>query len=269
MEAELVVTDDRFQRTQGVLSTALIRQLEDIHILVAGVGGAGGQVAVDLARLGFGYLTLCDFDVYERHNMNRQAGCFESTLGELKIDVMARTCADINPKLQIRRVPEGITESNSAELLSGGAFPEPAFVVEVIDLAGVRAKIALHQACRARGITAITGIMLGFGGSVIVFRPDAPSYEQLFVRPDGRLDLASAIPRTGSYFIQETLDACFQGRGHAPTCVIGATTASALMIGEIMRGLLLGKESMTSWPEYLYIDFVDHVFIRDSFGSSR
>jgi hypothetical protein len=248
-----------------VLSAAVLGKLADLHILIAGVGGAGGQVAVDLARLGFGYLTLCDFDLYERHNMNRQAGCFESTLGERKIDVMARICEDINPQLRIRKVPEGITDANSAELLDGGTFPEPAFVVEVIDLAGVRAKIALHDACRSRGITAMTGIMLGFGGSLIVFRPDAPAYDELFVRADGRLDLARAIPRIGSYVLQESLDACFQGRGHAPTCVIGATTASALMIGEIMRGLLLGKESMTCWPEYLYIDFVEHVFVRDSF----
>ncbi|MEY2934807.1 MAG: hypothetical protein RL033_5556 [Pseudomonadota bacterium] len=260
--------DDRFQRTQGILSPAAIRQLGDLHILVAGVGGAGGQAAVDLARLGFGHLTLADFDVYERHNMNRQAGCFESTLGQRKIDVIAGMCADINPSLKIRKVPEGITEANSRELLQAGELPEPAFVLEVIDLSGVRAKMALHRACREQGITAMTGIMLGLGASLIVFPPSAPSFEQLFVGPDGRIDLASAVPRLGSYFLKEFLEDCFAGRGHSPTCVIGATTASAMMVTEVLRGLLLGKQAMTTWPECLYVDFFDRVATRERLGSN-
>jgi hypothetical protein len=264
-----MTADDRFQRTTGILSPQLIQQLANVHVLIAGVGGAGGQAAVDLARLGFGCLTLADFDVYERHNMNRQAGCFESTLGQPKIDVVARICADINPALKLRLVADGITGENCGELLRAGEFPEPAFVIEVIDLAGVPAKIALHRACRERGITAMTGIMLGLGGSLIVFAPDAPGYERLFVRADGRIDLASAIPRIGSYFVTEFWEACLAGRGHAPTCVIGAATASSLMVSEIVRGLMLGKAAMTTWPEYLYVDFIDHVFVRDTFRRPR
>jgi tRNA threonylcarbamoyladenosine dehydratase len=260
-----MASENRFQRTQGILSPEQIRGLTDIHIVIAGVGGAGGQAALDLARLGVGCLTLADFDTYERHNMNRQAGCFESTLGQPKIDVVARMCQDINPELRIRKVPEGITELNCQQLLQAGDLPKPAFVIEVIDLAGVSAKVALHRACRERGITAMTGIMLGFGGSVIVFQPDAPGYERLFVRADGTLDLASAIPRIGSYVIREYLERCFAGRGHAPTCVTGATTASALMVAQIIRGLLYGRDAMTAWPNYVYLDFVDQIFVRDAF----
>ena len=115
----------------------------------------------------------------------------------------------------------------------------------------------------------MTGIMLGFGGSLIAFGPDAPSFGQLFVHPDGRIDLASAVPNLGSYFVKEFADACFAGRGHAPTCVIGATTASAMMVTEIIKGLLLGKKAMTTWPEYLYMDFFDQTFVRGSFAGSR
>lgn len=242
----------------------MIQQLADVHVLIAGVGGAGGQVAVDLARLGFGYLTLADFDVYERHNMNRQVACFESTLGQRKVDAVARMCADINPELRIRKAHEGITEQNARELLVACAFPEPAFVLEVIDLAGVRAKIALHRACRELGITAMTGIMLGLGASLIVFPPDAPAFDEIFVGPDGRIELASAVPRLGSYFIKEFVDACLAGKGHAPTCVIGATTAAGLMVSEVLRGLVLGKQEMIAWPEYLYVDLFDRVATRGS-----
>jgi hypothetical protein len=261
--------DDRFQRTQGVLSPAAMAQLSELHILIAGVGGAGGQVAVDLARLGFGYLTLADFDTYVRHNMNRQVGCFESTLGQPKIDVVARMCSDINPALKIRKVREGITEENCRELVGVSAFPAPDFVLEVIDGDSVPAKICLHDACREQKITIMTGIMVGFGASFIAFPPDAPPFGSLFVRADGRIDLGSAVPRLGSYFIKEFVDACFAGRGHAPSCVIGATTASAMMVVEIIKGVMHGKQAMTSWPDYLYVDFFDHVFVRGTFGGSR
>ena len=264
-----MTSDDRFQRTQGVLSPAMIQHLSEIHILIAGVGGAGGQVAVDLARLGFGYLTLADFDVYERHNINRQVGCFESTLGQPKIDVVGRMCSDINPGLQIRKVPEGITAENCRDLLTTSAFPAPYVVLEVIDGSAVPAKICLHDACREEKIMIMTGIMVGFGGSLIAFAPDAPSFGQLFVHPDGRLNLASAVPQLGSYFVKDFAEACFAGRGHAPTCVIGATTASAMMVTEIIKGLLLGKKAMTTWPEYLYMDFFDQTFVRGTFAGPR
>jgi molybdopterin/thiamine biosynthesis adenylyltransferase len=260
--------DDRFQRTQGVLSPQAIRDLSTVHLLIAGVGGAGGQAAVDATRLGFGYLTLADFDVYERHNMNRQVGCFESTLGERKIDVVARMCRDINPNVKLRLVPDGITEQNAATLLEPSEFPPPAFVVEVIDLAGVPAKVWLHQACRDRRITIVTGLMLGFGGSFVAFGPDAPSYDQLFINPDGRINLTDIVPRTGYYFVKEYVDACVAGQGHAPTCAIGATTASSLMLSEILRGIQLGLEAMTTWPEYLYVDFFDHVYVRETLPSA-
>ena len=260
--------DNRFQRTQGVLHPETIESLSDIHILIAGVGGTGGQVAIDLARLGFGYITLADFDRYERHNMNRQVGCFESTLGQLKIDVVGRMCSDINPHLKLKKVPDGVTEENYNKLIAASDFPAPAFVLEIIDVAGVPAKILLHQACREKGVTIMTGLMLGFGASLIVFDPKTPPYDHLFIKPDGRINFQNIVPRLGSYFIQKYVDQCFRGQGHVPTCAIGATMASAMMVSELMRGIVIGKKEMLTWPEYLYIDLFDHEYIHGKFPTS-
>lgn len=256
------MTEPRFQRNLGVLSSETMGRLARTHVLVAGVGGAGGQCAVDLARLGLGWLTLADFDVYEPHNMNRQVGCFESTLGQRKVDVVTRMCLDINPGLRVREVHEGITESNSGPLLAGLDAPPVDYVVEVIDIAGARAKVWLHRACRQRGIVCMTGLMVGFGAALHVFQPEAPPYEELFLQPDGRLELAGLLPRLGSYMVPRYVEACLRGEGHAPTCVIGATSAAGMMVSELMRGVLLGRRAMVSWPEFLYVDFFDHQYIR-------
>ncbi len=264
------MVDPRFQRNLGVIAPETMARLSRTHVLIAGVGGAGGQCAVDLARLGFGSLTLADFDTYERHNMNRQAGCFESTLGQPKVEVVARMCLDIHPGLRLRQVPEGITAANVEAVLAGGAgLPPVDYVVEVIDIAGARAKESLHQACRARGVPVMTGLMLGFGAALHVFQPDAPLYEQLYILPDGRIDLPAIIPHLGSYMLQEYMDACYQGQGHAPTCVVGATTAAGMMVSELMRGVMLGPRAMVSWPEYLYVDLFDHRYVRASVTPGR
>lgn len=257
------MVEQRFQRNLGVVDEATLDTLSRTHVLVAGVGGAGGQCAVDLARLGFGGVTLADFDVYERHNMNRQVGCFESTLGHAKVEVVGRMCRDIHPALRLRQVPEGITAANVEDVLDGGQGGAPVdYVVEVIDIAGAREKEVLHRACRRRGVPVMTGLMLGFGAALHVFQPDAPLYEDLYILPDGRIDLPAIVPHLGSYMLREYMDACYQGRGHAPTCVVGATSAAGMMATELVRAVMHGPRSMVSWPEYLYVDFFDHCFVR-------
>ncbi|MFP2924761.1 ThiF family adenylyltransferase [Pyxidicoccus sp. 3LG] len=264
------MVEARFQRNLGVIGPETMERLSRTHVLIAGVGGAGGQCAVDLARLGFGALTLADFDTYERHNMNRQAGCFESTLGRSKVEVVGAMCLDIHPDLRLARVPEGVTDTNVESVLEGGArLPPVDFVVEVIDIAGAREKQSLHRVCRQRGVPIMTGLMLGFGAALHVFQPDAPLYEELYILPDGRIDLPAIIPHLGSYMLQEYMDACYQGRGHAPTCVVGATTAAGMVASELVRGVMLGPRAMVSWPEYLYVDFFDHRYIRASVRPGR
>ncbi|WP_240358804.1 ThiF family adenylyltransferase [Myxococcus vastator] len=257
------MVEQRFQRNLGVVDAETLDKLSRTHVLVAGVGGAGGQCAVDLARLGFGGVTLADFDVYERHNMNRQVGCFESTLGRAKVEVVGRMCRDIHPALRLREVLEGITAANVEDVLGGGGALGPVdYVVEVIDIAGACEKQVLHRACRQRGVPVMTGLMLGFGAALHVFQPDAPLYEALYLLPDGRIDLPAIIPHLGSYMLREYMDACYQGRGHAPTCVVGATSAAGMMVTELTRAVMWGPRSMVSWPEYLYVDFFDHRFVR-------
>jgi tRNA threonylcarbamoyladenosine dehydratase len=256
------MVDERLQRTVGVLSEESLAKLAATHVVVAGVGGTGGQCAVDLARLGVGFLTLADFDVYERHNINRQIGAFESTLGRPKVEVVAGLCSDVNPRLRVRRVNEGVTETTVDRLVHPPEFPKAQFVVEVVDVQGVAAKAALHAMCRNQDVVLLTAPMIGFGAALHVFHPDAPPFEQALLGPDGRLDLGRIAPRVGSYFVPEVLAACLGGQGHVPTCGIGATLASALVVSEIVRGVVFGRGEMVAFPECVYLDLLDGVFLR-------
>lgn len=48
-------------------------KVKEAHVGIAGLGGLGSNIAIMLARMGVGHLTLVDFDVVEPSNLNRQS----------------------------------------------------------------------------------------------------------------------------------------------------------------------------------------------------
>lgn len=100
------------ERNIGFLSEAEQQKLAESTVLVAGLGGVGGAMALSLARLGVGHLILADFDAYTRSNLNRQEPSTEKVLGQKKLDVVVAQAKDINPALKITPVSEGVTLEN-------------------------------------------------------------------------------------------------------------------------------------------------------------
>ena len=79
-------------------------RLASATVLVCGVGGLGSVVASSLAAAGVGTLILCDDDVIEESNLNRQLMYSLHDVGKPKVDVLAGRLAGINP--QARLLPE-------------------------------------------------------------------------------------------------------------------------------------------------------------------
>lgn len=86
---------ERFRRNYGVFSADAMVHLLQTRVFVLGCGGLGGHVASLLARLGVGGLRLCDSDIFEESNLNRQYFCTESTLGQPKAVATARGLRDM------------------------------------------------------------------------------------------------------------------------------------------------------------------------------
>lgn len=94
------------ERNIGIFGKGNQEKLRNTTIPVFGTGGGGGVVAEILARSGVGGLRLVDIDTFEPSNLNRQMYSFNSTLGERKVDVVARFLKDINPELRIEKFHE-------------------------------------------------------------------------------------------------------------------------------------------------------------------
>jgi molybdopterin/thiamine biosynthesis adenylyltransferase len=164
-----------FSRNLGWVTAAEQARLRRARIAVAGLGGGGGAHLLTLSRLGVQQFNIADFDRFEVHNFNRQAGAMMSTVGQPKVDVLARMARDINPEGDIRCFPEGVTPGNIDEFLR-----DVDLYVDGIDFFAMAARRLLFATCRARGIPVLTAAPLGMGVALLYFSPTGMSFEDYF-----------------------------------------------------------------------------------------
>jgi molybdopterin/thiamine biosynthesis adenylyltransferase len=61
---------------------------------IVGTGSVGGMIAESLARTGFEHITLIDFDVVKRHNLDRLNYATARDVGRLKVELLAEFLRD-------------------------------------------------------------------------------------------------------------------------------------------------------------------------------
>lgn len=174
------VTAEAFQRAAysrniGLFSVAEQQRLRRAVVAIPGMGGVGGSHLLTAVRAGFGNFRLADFDSFDAVNINRQQGAKTSTFGRPKLEVMAAEALDINPHLDIRRFPEGVTEANMAEFLGGADV-----LLDGLDFFAVDLRRRLFNTALAMGVPVITAGPLGFSAALLVFSPKGPNYDAYF-----------------------------------------------------------------------------------------
>lgn len=93
-------------------------RLKNCSAGIAGAGGLGSNCAAALVRVGIGRLVICDFDVVEESNLNRQF-YFRDQLGLAKVDALKINLLRINPQLVIEKHRLMLTPENIPELFNG------------------------------------------------------------------------------------------------------------------------------------------------------
>jgi len=167
--------DAAFSRNIGWVSEPEQQVLRGKRIAIAGMGGVGGVHLLTLSRLGIGAFHLADFDTFEIHNFNRQAGASMSHLDQPKVDVMAELARDINPELKLMLFSEGVTRDNLDAFLNGVDL-----YVDGLDFFAFEAREMLFAACAERSIPAITVAPLGMGAALLNFLPGGMTFEDYF-----------------------------------------------------------------------------------------
>lgn len=144
-----------WDRTARVLGEAGVERLAASRVALFGLGGVGGHACEALARAGVGALALFDADSVEETNLNRQLVALRSTLGQPKVEAMARRVADINPDCRVETYPIFYGPGNGADFPLGGYD----YVVDAVDT--VSAKLELARRAREAGVPLISAMGAG------------------------------------------------------------------------------------------------------------
>jgi hypothetical protein len=140
------------------------------RVAVLGVGGLGGPLAENLVRAGCQNLVICDFDVFDESNLNRQI-CTIEDIGKRKIDVVELFLHKIDPEVSIRKFFK-ITPQNIGSVLEG-------VKVVALTLDDPATSIFIAREARKRGIPMIEswGVPFLF---TWWFTPDSVDYERCY-----------------------------------------------------------------------------------------
>ncbi|MDP4536345.1 ThiF family adenylyltransferase [Alkalimonas collagenimarina] len=176
-----------FSRNIGWVTEQEQQKLRQAKVAIAGAGGVGSAHLLTLTRLGISHFNISDFDQFEVHNFNRQAGAMMSTIDQDKVEVMERLAKDINPELTINSYPEGIDESNVEAFLDGVDL-----YVDSLDFFALSARKLVFAVCTRKKIPIVTAAPLGMGSAVLCFMPGQMDYEQYFCF-EGRSELDQYI----------------------------------------------------------------------------
>lgn len=179
--------EQAFSRNIGWITPDEQQALRHKRVAIAGAGGVGGVHLLTLARLGIGKVHIADFDRFDIPNFNRQAGAVMSTVGEPKIEVMARMARDINPEMEIKSFPDGIDSANLDAFLDGVDL-----YIDGLDFFAFEIRQQTFAACAGRGIPATTVAPLGMGGALLNFMPGKMTFEEYFGWGD-KSDLEKAV----------------------------------------------------------------------------
>lgn len=140
------------------------------RVAVLGVGGLGGPLAENLVRAGCQDLVICDFDVFDESNLNRQI-CTTDDLGKRKIDVLEDFLQRIDPEISVRKFFK-ITQKNISEVLED-------VKVIALTLDDPATSIFIAREARKRGIPMIEswGVPFLF---TWWFTPESVDYERCY-----------------------------------------------------------------------------------------
>lgn len=124
-----------------------MKNLDELRVIIFGVGGVGSWCAEGLIRSGVGHLTLVDSDRVCITNVNRQMMATSRTVGMVKVDALKERLLEINPDADIVAI-QAIYSQENAHLFNLDSFD---YVIDAIDSLKDKAELILN-ASRSKAI---------------------------------------------------------------------------------------------------------------------
>lgn len=203
------------------------RQLQQLRVIVMGVGALGSGVAEQLVRSGVGHITIVDKDIVTLSNLHRQSGYVEADAEEMlpKVVALQRHLQAMNHDVEVIARNQEITAQNIIPILEQA---KPDIVLDGMDTFDMR--YLLNEATRKLQIPYIYGAVVGSQVSVLPIHHEGPC-------------LQCIMPE-----VPETMERC-EINGVLPPAV---HMACSLIVAEVFRYIMHGTltSRMTSVDIY-------------------
>jgi molybdopterin-synthase adenylyltransferase len=165
------------------------QRLLNAHALLIGAGGLGSPASLYLASAGVGTLTLCDDDVVDLTNLQRQIVHREAAIGMRKVESARDTLLAINPRANINAIAERVSGEKLQALVAAADI-----VLDGSDNFATRH--AINRACVKSRKPLVSGAGIRFDGQIAVFDlrdATSPCYACLFPEDGENEDVRCAV----------------------------------------------------------------------------
>lgn len=164
---------NRYQRNMNTFSPEENGKFKDFHVCVIGCGGLGGYVIEMLGRLGIGFITAVDGDVFDETNLNRQILATEKLIGKEKAHVARARMDEVNSEVEVTAIVGILNEDNYREILKGHDI-----VVDALD--NMSSRKILAYGCEKLKIPLVHGAIAGWYGQVSTIMPGDNTMDRLY-----------------------------------------------------------------------------------------
>lgn len=141
-----------------MLGQESFNKLSKVKVGIAGAGGLGSNVAVNLVRSGFKGFKIVDFDKVEASNLNRQF-YFSDQIGQNKVEALKINLLRISNDLNLDMVVKKIEKGEAFEI-----FSDCDILVEAFDKAEYKAMLVSELLPSSKLIVSASGLA-GYGNS--------------------------------------------------------------------------------------------------------
>lgn len=253
---------EAFSRNIGWLTSLEQEQLKTKRIAIAGMGGAGGEHLITMARLGVENFHISDLDTFEIGNFNRQTGASMDTIHQEKSKVLAQQAKAINPNIKITSFNDGINKENVVAFLK-----DIDLYLDGLDLYAPLARSLIFAQCTAFNIPAITAAPIGMGTAMLCFMPGKMTFQEYFgvenkseLEQSMRLIIGITTARYHLKYMVEMEGFDFIAK-KSPSTAMGIKLCAGILCTQALK-ILLGRGKVLAAPRGMHFDAYTNNFKR-------
>ncbi len=157
--------NDRYARNYGTVTEEGQKILHKKKVLVIGAGGLGGFVIEGLARMGVKTIGVCDCDVFDESNLNRQLLSNEEVIGQQKAIVARKRIHLIDKTINVTTYMDPFPNEDIAADIHYYDI-----VIDCLD--NIQTRFTLENFCIDNNKLLIHGAVGGYYGTVAVVSPE-------------------------------------------------------------------------------------------------